>query len=58
MVQKFCEIAKNHLNVNFRDKNFVITTFFHDYCRAAPAQTIHVVVPLTNLARGIRLDVC
>ena len=24
---KIREIAKNHLNVNFRDKNFVIATF-------------------------------
>ena len=28
MVQNFHEIAKNHMNVNFRDKNFVIATFF------------------------------
>ena len=24
----FCEIAKNYMNVNFRDKNFVIGKFF------------------------------
>ena len=35
MVQNFREIAKNHMNVNFRDKNFVITKFFHDYCYSA-----------------------
>ena len=34
MVQNFREIAKNHMNVNFRDKNFVIATFFRDYLRA------------------------
>ena len=27
---KFCEIVKNQMNVNFRDKNFVIAVFFHD----------------------------
>ena len=59
MVQKFREIAKNHLNVNFHDKNFVIATFFSDYRRfAAPAWTIHLVAPPTNLACGIGLDVC
>ena len=31
------------MNVNFRDKNFVIATFFRDYLRAAaPSRTIHV----------------
>ena len=50
------EIAKNHMNVNFHDKNFVIATFFHDYiCTAVPARTIHVVAPPT-CARGIWLD--
>ena len=35
--------------INFRDKNFVIATFFRDYCRtAAPARTIHIVAPPTN----------
>ena len=59
MVQKFREIAKNHLNENFCDKNFVIATFFRDYRRsAALAWTIHIVAPPTNLARGIGLDVC
>ena len=59
MVQKFREIAKNHLNVNFRDKNFVIVTFFRDYrCFAAPTWTIHVVALPTNLACGIGLDIC
>ena len=59
MVQKFREITKNHLNVNFRDKNFVIATLFHDYRRfAAPTRTSHIVAPPTNLARGIGLDVC
>ena len=54
MVQNFREIAKNHMNVNFRDKNFVIAKFFHDYLStAAPALTIHVVTPPTILTRGI-----
>ena len=51
----FCEIAKNHINVNFRDKNFMITKFFRDYCHAvAPVQssTIHIVVPPTILTRA------
>ena len=32
MVQNFCEIAENHMNVNFRDKIFVVATFFRDSC--------------------------
>ena len=42
VVQNFREIAKNCMNVNFRDKNFMIAMFFHDYlhvdnsrCRSA-----------------------
>ena len=27
----FREIAKKNMNVNFRDKNFVIAKFFRDY---------------------------
>ena len=54
MVQKFREIAKNHTNVYFRDKNFVITMFFCDYLRAAaPARTIHVVAPPIILTHGV-----
>ena len=54
MVQKFHEIAKNHTNVHFRDKNFVITMFFCDYLRAAaPARTIHVVAPPIILTHGV-----
>ena len=46
MVQNFHEIAENHMNVNLRDKNFVIATFFRDYRHAAaPARTIHIVAP-------------
>ena len=61
MVQIFREIAKNHMNVNFRDKNFVITMFFRDYLHAAaPAWTIHVVAPPTIITRvhdvGLDLD--
>ena len=42
------------MNVNFRDKNFVIATFFRDYLRTAvPARTIHVVAPPTILALGV-----
>jgi hypothetical protein len=33
VVQKFCEIAENLMNEKFRDNNFVIATFFHDYPR-------------------------
>ena len=54
MVQNFCEIANNHMNVNFRDKNFVMATFFRDYlCAVAPAWTIHIVAQPTILTRGI-----
>jgi hypothetical protein len=54
VVQKFCEIAKNPMNEKFRDKNFVIATFFRDYRRvAARMRTIHVVAPPT-IARGSR----
>jgi hypothetical protein len=54
VVQKFRETAENPMNENFRDKNFVIATFFRDYCRAAaPVRTIHVVAPPT-IARGSR----
>ena len=44
------------MNVKFRDKNFVIATFFffRDYLRAAAlARTIHVVAPPTILTRGV-----
>ena len=54
MVQNFRENAKNHMNANFRDKNFVIATFFRDYLlAAAPTLTIHVVAPPTILTRGV-----
>ena len=54
MVQNFREIAKNHIYVNFHDKNFVIATFFRDYLRAtAPTLTIHVVAPPTILTHGV-----
>ena len=59
MVQNFREIGTNHMNVNFRDKNFVIATFFRDYLRAtAPVRTIHVVAPPTILTRGIGTYKC
>ena len=32
MVQNFCEMAENDMNVNFCDNNFVIAAFFHNYC--------------------------
>ena len=52
MVQNFREITENPLIENFRDKNFVITTFFRDYhCAAAPVWTIHVIAPPTIAAR-------
>ena len=55
MVQNFREIAENPMIENFRDKNFVITTFFRDYHRAAASmRTIHVVAPPT-IARGLAL---
>ena len=59
MAQNFREIAENHMNVNFRDKNFVIATFFRDYRHAAaPARTVHVVAPPTIFTRGVGLEVC
>ena len=52
MVQNFCEIAENPMIENFRDKKFMITTFFRDYHRAAaPVWTTHIVTPPT-MARG------
>ena len=55
MVQNFREIAENPIIENFRDKNFVIATFFREYRRAAsPMRTIHVVAPPT-IARGSAL---
>ena len=56
MVQNFREIAENPIIENFRDKNFVIATFFRDYHRAAASvrPTIHVVAPPT-IARGSAL---
>ena len=59
MIQNFRKIAKNHMNVNFRDKNFVIAMFFRDYLRAAmPARTIPIVTPPTIITRahGVGLD--
>ena len=42
------------MNVNFRDKNFVMAAFFRDYLRAvAPAWTIHIVAQPTILTHGI-----
>ena len=35
MVQNFREIAENPINENFRDKTFVIATFFRDYRHGA-----------------------
>ena len=56
MAQNFREIAENHMNVNFCDKNFVIATFFRDYrSTAGPA---HVVAWPTILTRGVGLEVC
>ena len=52
MVQNFREIAANPINETFRDKNFVIATFFRDYRHgAAPVRTVHVVASPT-IARG------
>ena len=49
VVQKFRETAENPMKEHFRDKNFVIATFFRDYRHAAtPVQTIHVVAPPTT----------
>ena len=59
MVQNFCEIAKNHMNANFHDKNFMIATFFRDYlCATAPTQTIHIVTPPTILTYGVGACKC
>ena len=42
MVQNFREIAENPIIENFRDKNFVIATFFREYhCAAAPVRTVN-----------------
>jgi hypothetical protein len=58
VVQKFRETAENLMNENFRDKNFVIATFFRDYRRvAAPVRTIYVIAPPT-IARGAWLAFC
>ena len=55
MVEKFREIAENPMIENFHDKNFVITTFFCDYHRAAaPVWTTHIVAPPT-IAHGSAL---
>ena len=55
VVQNFYEIAENPIIENFRNKNFMIATFFRDYRRAAaPVRTIHVVAPPT-IARGSAL---
>ena len=44
----FREIAENPMIENFRDKIFVIATFFHDYHRAAASVwTIHVIATST-----------
>ena len=41
MVQNFREIAENSITEKFRDKNFVIATFFCEYhLAAAPARTV------------------
>ena len=40
MLQSFREIAENQVIENFRDKNFVIATFFHDYYHAAACADI------------------
>ena len=56
MVQKFRETAENPTKENFRDKNFVIATFFRDYRRVAtPVRTIHIVAPPTT-ARGSQCE--
>ena len=53
MAQNFHEIAENPMNENFRDKNFVIATYFREYrCAVVPVWTIHVVTPPTISARG------
>ena len=50
MVQNFCEIAENYMNVNFCDINFVL----------ASTRTINVVALPTILTRGVNigLEVC
>ena len=56
MVQKFRETAENPMKEKFRDKNFVIATYFRDYRRAAtPVRTIHVVA-LPTTARGSQCE--
>ena len=41
------------MNVNFRDKNFMMATFFHDYCGAHMDMTIHINALLTILTCGV-----
>ena len=55
MVQNFRDIAKNHMNVNFRNKYFVIATFFFVITSAG---TIHVIALPTILTRGIGACKC
>ena len=50
MVQNFREIAENPMIENFRDKNFVIATFFRDYHRAAASVTLSLR-PQLHMAR-------
>ena len=46
------------MNVNFRDKCFMIAKLFRDYCHTTvPAWTVHVVALPIILTRGIGLEV-
>ena len=59
IVKNFREIAKNHINVNFRDKISWSLSFFRDYfLTEAPVLTIHVVTPPTILTRGVGACKC
>ena len=56
MVHNFRDIAENPMIESFRDKNFVITTFFHDYHHAAaPMRTILNVIAPPTISRGSAL---
>ena len=52
VVQNFREIAKNHMNVNSRDKNFVVATFFRDYCHLRGQVTLLLHPQFLHMALG------
>ena len=55
MVQNFREIAENPMIENFRNKNFVFITFFHDLIPLRRS-TCHIVAPPTIEEKRARQD--